>query len=68
MFVSFFSHTVCYWLIHAYPAIVNGVSTTATVVDRCTGCSEFDVDLSPAAFNDLAEPSLGRVQVTWVLN
>ncbi|KAI0790248.1 RlpA-like double-psi beta-barrel-protein domain-containing protein-containing protein [Irpex lacteus] len=42
-----------------------GKSTTATVVDRCPGCGPTDVDLSPAAFNDLASPDLGRIQVTW---
>ncbi|CAG8651661.1 30454_t:CDS:1, partial [Racocetra persica] len=32
-------------------------SVTVTVVDRCAGCKTNDVDLSPAAFNKLLDPS-----------
>jgi hypothetical protein len=43
-----------------------GKSTDVKVVDRCTGCAEHDLDLSPAAFDDLASESLGRLQgATW---
>ncbi|KAI0092377.1 loosenin [Irpex rosettiformis] len=42
-----------------------GKSTKVTVVDSCPGCGLLDLDLSPAAFNDLASPDLGRIQVTW---
>ncbi|KAJ3558461.1 hypothetical protein NM688_g909 [Phlebia brevispora] len=45
-----------------------GKSTTVTVVDRCVGCALDDIDLSPAAFSDLADQSLGRIQVSWTLN
>ncbi|KAI0790247.1 loosenin, partial [Irpex lacteus] len=42
-----------------------GKSTKIKVVDSCPGCGLLDLDLSPAAFNDLASPDLGRIQVTW---
>lgn len=29
------------------------------------GCKANDIDLSPAAFNQLAEAAEGRVKVTW---
>lgn len=35
------------------------------VVDRCPGCSDNHVDLSPAAFEKVADLSLGRVDVQW---
>ena len=37
-----------------------GHSVAVTVTDRCTGCAEFDLDLSPAAFSQLASESTGR--------
>lgn len=41
-------------------------STDVTVVDRCTGCSITDLDLSPTAFTDLADESEGRLTgATW---
>jgi expansin (peptidoglycan-binding protein) len=40
-------------------------SVVVTVVDRCAGCATGDVDLSPAAFDQLADPSVGRLHVTW---
>ncbi|KAI0790207.1 RlpA-like double-psi beta-barrel-protein domain-containing protein-containing protein [Irpex lacteus] len=45
-----------------------GRSTTVTVVDRCVGCQLHDIDLSPAAFSDLAPTSVGRIQVSWILH
>jgi hypothetical protein len=33
---------------------------TVTAVDRCTGCQEYDLDFSPAAFEALASESVGR--------
>jgi len=35
-------------------------TVTVTVVDRCVACQEYDLDFSPAAFNQLADESLGR--------
>lgn len=42
-----------------------GKSTTVTVTDRCGGCAITDLDFSPSAFSDLADQSLGRIDVTW---
>ncbi|CAG8772810.1 26414_t:CDS:1 [Gigaspora margarita] len=43
-----------------------GKSVDVTVVDLCEGCSAGDADLSPAAFNELAKPSAGRLHgCTW---
>lgn len=48
-------------------ASFEGKSVTVKVVDRCTGCAEFDLDFSPAAFTDLAgDLSIGRIHgVSW---
>ena len=36
------------------------------IVDRCAGCEgTYDVDLSPTAFDKLADESEGRVGITW---
>ncbi|KAI0645357.1 RlpA-like double-psi beta-barrel-protein domain-containing protein-containing protein [Trametes meyenii] len=42
-----------------------GKSVDATVEDRCPGCGSGSIDLSPAAFQQLAPLSAGRIQVTW---
>jgi len=42
-----------------------GKSVTVTVTDRCGGCQSQDVDLSPSAFNAIADPALGRIDVQW---
>ncbi|KAF9510443.1 hypothetical protein BS47DRAFT_68472 [Hydnum rufescens UP504] len=42
------------------------VSVTVRIVDRCAGCQgKFDLDFSPAAFNALADPNLGRIDFPW---
>ena len=44
----------------------NGKSVTVTVVDRCVGCAEYDLDFSPSAFGQLASLSVGRLNnVQW---
>ncbi|CAG8495659.1 10671_t:CDS:1 [Funneliformis caledonium] len=47
--------------------IINGPKGTITcrVVDRCPGCSFGDLDLSPTAFEKIANLDQGRVQITW---
>lgn len=45
-----------------------GKSVTVTVQDKCPGCSYGDIDLSPAAFQALADESLGRIPITWHFN
>jgi len=42
-------------------ATYQGKQVTITITDRCAACAEFDLDFSPAAFNTLADPSLGRL-------
>ncbi|KAI9477793.1 MAG: RlpA-like double-psi beta-barrel-protein domain-containing protein-containing protein [Benjaminiella poitrasii] len=46
---------------------VSGPKGTVTVkiVDTCPGCDSGSVDLSPAAFEKIADLSQGRVPVTW---
>lgn len=42
-----------------------GKSVTVKITDRCTGCAMYDLDFSPSAFSDLADQSLGRIDITW---
>ncbi|KAJ4468496.1 barwin-like endoglucanase [Lentinula lateritia] len=48
-------------------ATYQGKSVTVTITDRCAGCAgEFDLDFSPAAFDQLADESVGRIHgMTW---
>jgi len=44
----------------------NGVTQTGEVVDKCPGCGEYDIDLSPSLFEALgADLSQGVIQVEW---
>ncbi|KAH7407875.1 hypothetical protein BKA64DRAFT_667612 [Cadophora sp. MPI-SDFR-AT-0126] len=43
-------------------------TTTATVVDKCMGCKGNSIDLSNAAFLELAEFSVGRTTAEWWFN
>jgi hypothetical protein len=45
-----------------------GETTTATVVDKCMGCTGFSIDLSNAAFLDLTELAVGRTTANWWFN
>ncbi|KAI1841657.1 hypothetical protein JX265_009328 [Neoarthrinium moseri] len=40
-------------------------SVDVTVVDRCTGCAETDLDVSLGVFTQLALEESGRVEVSW---
>ncbi|EAW12914.1 RlpA-like double-psi beta-barrel domain-containing protein [Aspergillus clavatus NRRL 1] len=40
-------------------------SVDVKVVDRCVGCKVDDLDVSPAVFQKLADPDLGRVLIDW---
>jgi hypothetical protein len=42
-----------------------GGGVTITVVDRCPVCKQYDLDLSPAAYNVLGNPDAGRVAIKW---
>ncbi|KAI0778552.1 RlpA-like double-psi beta-barrel-protein domain-containing protein-containing protein [Trametes elegans] len=47
-------------------ATYQGKSVTITVTDRCEACDTTDLDFSPAAFDQLADESVGRISgVTW---
>ncbi len=48
--------------------IATGKTTTATVVDKCMGCSGHSIDLSNAAFLDLDDLTVGRTSATWYFN
>ncbi|KAI8978054.1 RlpA-like double-psi beta-barrel-protein domain-containing protein-containing protein [Pilobolus umbonatus] len=43
----------------------NGKSVTVKIVDMCPPCSYGSVDLSPAAFQQIADLSTGRIKVQW---
>lgn len=40
-------------------------SVTVRIVDRCPGCDPGDLDLSPAAFERIADLVTGRVPISW---
>jgi len=43
-----------------------GVTIVVSITDRCTGCAFGALDFSPAAFNKLADPSVGRIHnIQW---
>uniref|UniRef100_A0A0S1MJM7 RlpA-like protein double-psi beta-barrel domain-containing protein n=1 Tax=Phakopsora pachyrhizi TaxID=170000 RepID=A0A0S1MJM7_PHAPC len=46
----------------------SGKSVQCTIVDQCEGCSAGSLDLSPAAFQALAELSVGRIDISWNFN
>ena len=61
-----------YHHIHSTMAVVlilrvdQGKSVTVEVVDSCPGCGYYDLDFSPAAFEQLAPLSVGRLYgVSW---
>jgi len=48
---------------------VTGPKGTALIriVDLCPGCAAGDIDLSPQAFAQIADTSLGRVDISWYI-
>ena len=49
-----------------FVCVVQGKSVNVMIVDACGGCSgSTDLDFSPAAFSQLADESLGRIDITW---
>lgn len=42
-------------------------SVTVRIVDQCGGCPEGSIDLSPAAFSQIADLALGIVPIKWKL-
>jgi hypothetical protein len=50
-------------------ATYQGKSVTVALTDRCTACAITDLDFSPSAFNQIANPAVGRISgMTWVWN
>ncbi|KAJ5180599.1 hypothetical protein N7492_003809 [Penicillium capsulatum] len=43
----------------------NGRSVDVTVVDRCVGCAETDLDVTEAVFQEIAHLDQGRVVMEW---
>lgn len=42
-----------------------GGGVTITVVDRCPVCKQYDLDLSPAAYDVLGSADAGRIPIKW---
>jgi hypothetical protein len=42
-----------------------GGGVTITIVDRCPVCKQYDLDLSPAAYNVLGDEDAGRIPIKW---
>lgn len=42
-----------------------GGGVTITIVDRCPVCAQYDLDLSPAAYNILGDADAGRIPIRW---
>ncbi|KAI4662185.1 uncharacterized protein J4E79_004472 [Alternaria viburni] len=40
-------------------------SIVVTIVDKCAACAYDDIDVSPSAFDKLADKAKGRVNVAW---
>jgi hypothetical protein len=54
---------------HIFTAVVNGTSVTASIVDLFPGGPEFNVGLSPSAFEKFASLQQGIVNnVAWHIN
>lgn len=48
------------------PVTYQGNNVTVTITDRCEGCALLDLDFSPAAFQELASLSVGRLfGISW---
>lgn len=45
----------------------NGATITVRIVDQCPECQPGDLDLSQEAFAKLANPSAGRIPISWTL-
>jgi len=65
--VEFYNaNSVCNKMLTAH---YQGKPVTVMVTDKCGSCGMFDLDLSPAAFNQLGDPLVGRLSgVEWSLD
>lgn len=43
----------------------SGATVTVQITDKCAGCAPGDIDVSPAAFQEIAHLSVGRLPVSW---
>ncbi len=43
----------------------SGAEITVRIVDQCPECPAGDIDMHPDAFGMLADPSLGRIPISW---
>jgi hypothetical protein len=47
-------------------ASYQGKSVDLVITDRCEACKITDLDMAPSAFDELADPSVGRIHgMTW---
>ncbi|KAI1202534.1 RlpA-like double-psi beta-barrel-protein domain-containing protein-containing protein [Nemania serpens] len=44
---------------------LGGGSAVVTVADRCQGCQYGDLDVPVKVFSQLADPNIGRTQMSW---
>lgn len=56
------NNEICGKKIRAY---YEGKSVEVEVTDRCEGCKYDDLDFSPAAFKQIADQGLGRIDISW---
>ncbi len=60
------NNPLCGYKVNVWNNANPSTTVTVAIVDTCPGCKgEYDLDLSPAAFNQLADPSVGRIQISW---
>ncbi|KJA22598.1 hypothetical protein HYPSUDRAFT_138870 [Hypholoma sublateritium FD-334 SS-4] len=45
-----------------------GKSIVVALTGACSSCQPGDLAMSPTAFSDLANLSLGRIDINWILN
>ncbi|KAI1658768.1 RlpA-like double-psi beta-barrel-protein domain-containing protein-containing protein [Daldinia decipiens] len=44
---------------------MGNATAIATIVDKCPGCSDNSIDVSPAVFKSLAPLTVGRAKIEW---
>lgn len=48
--------------------LMNNQNVTATIADKCPGCpTSYSVDLSPGAYDQIADESMGTVPISWYI-
>lgn len=59
------SYSISQYCGHMINVTHDGKTIQVKVVDSCPECDENHLDLSPAAFNSLADPVLGIIDIEW---